>query len=218
MPTRISRSITFKNGWAAQIQQSPDILPKKIIVLLHGWTGDEYSMNIFVQNFSEDILFVSPRGPIATTRGGYGWAPIDEGAFPGSQEFLPAASTLAKELNSWIVLNGFNPSNLNLIGFSQGACMAYILSIKYKEMFEKTACLSGYLPAGLEIDLAPQLMIGKRYYISHGTLDETVPVLFARDSAKALNLAGADVNYCEENVGHKLSLPCFKGLEDFFHS
>jgi phospholipase/carboxylesterase len=218
VPTRISRQITFKNGWVAKVQQSPDKFPSKIIVLLHGWTGDEESMNIFVRNFNEDYLLISPRGSVISPQGGHGWVALEEKKFPGAQEFLPAAATLVEELKTWIVLNGYKPSNLNLIGFSQGACMAYILSIMYKDLFEKTACLSGYLPGGLENRLFPQSLAGQRFFITHGTLDETVPVEFARNSAKTLIAAGADVNYCEENVGHKLSLPCFKALENFIQN
>jgi phospholipase/carboxylesterase len=218
VPTRISRQIIFKNGWVAKIQQSPDSYPSKIIILLHGWTGDEESMNIFVRNFNEDYLLIFPRGPVTSPLGGYGWVAMEEKTFPSAQEFLSNAAMLVDQLKTWIVLNGYKPSNLNLIGFSQGACMAYILSIMYPDMFEKTACLAGYLPNGLENHLTPQSLVGHKYFISHGTLDETVPVELARNSVKVLDAAGAEVNYCEENVGHKLSLPCFKALEDFIRN
>jgi hypothetical protein len=31
-----------------------------------------------------------------------------------------------------------------------------------------------------------------------------------------LERAGAQVTYCEEDVGHKLSAPCFNALKSFF--
>jgi len=31
-----------------------------------------------------------------------------------------------------------------------------------------------------------------------------------------LENAGATVTYCEDNVGHKLSIKCFRGLEAFY--
>jgi hypothetical protein len=31
-----------------------------------------------------------------------------------------------------------------------------------------------------------------------------------------LEKAGATVTYCEEDVGHKLSAGCFRGLESYF--
>jgi phospholipase/carboxylesterase len=216
VPTRISQTITFSNGWFAQVQKSPDKTPGKVIILIHGWSGDEQSMNIFVRNFDQDFLMISPRGPVNTPQGGYGWVPITNNKFPRVSEFLQVSEVLATELKSWVVMNGYKPASLNLMGFSQGACMAYTLSILYKELFGKTACLSGYLPSGLEAFSPDSSLIGKKYFIAHGTLDETVPVELARKSVKSLNSTGAEVNYCEENVGHKLSLPCFKALEDFF--
>jgi phospholipase/carboxylesterase len=53
-------------------------------------------------------------------------------------------------------------------------------------------------------------------FIAHGTTDNLVPVEMARESANLLKQAGANVTYCEEEVGHKLSAPCFRGLEAFF--
>jgi predicted esterase len=53
-------------------------------------------------------------------------------------------------------------------------------------------------------------------FIAHGTDDDRVPVEKARLSAELLENAGAAVTYCEEQVGHKLSAKCFRGLEAFY--
>jgi len=53
-------------------------------------------------------------------------------------------------------------------------------------------------------------------FISLGTLYSLVPVERARQAASVLQLAGASVSYCEEEVGHKLSASCFRGLENYF--
>ena len=55
-------------------------------------------------------------------------------------------------------------------------------------------------------------------YITHGSLDELVPVKKARTAVEVLSRAGAKVSYCEESVGHKLSAACFNGMESFFNS
>jgi predicted esterase len=43
-----------------------------------------------------------------------------------------------------------------------------------------------------------------------------VPVGRARASVALLEQAGAQVTYCEDEVGHKVSIPCLHGLKKFF--
>jgi predicted esterase len=52
--------------------------------------------------------------------------------------------------------------------------------------------------------------------MAHGTQDALVPVARARQARQILLEAGAQVTYCEDDVGHKLSASCFRGLETFF--
>jgi predicted esterase len=47
-------------------------------------------------------------------------------------------------------------------------------------------------------------------------MDEMVNVQIARRSVELLKQAGADVTYCEDEVGHKLSAGCQRALETFF--
>ena len=53
-------------------------------------------------------------------------------------------------------------------------------------------------------------------FLAHGAFDEIVPVGRAREAVKLLGQAGAQVTYCEDDVGHKLSLSCFQSLQTFF--
>jgi predicted esterase len=47
-------------------------------------------------------------------------------------------------------------------------------------------------------------------------MDEMVPIGRARRVVKVMKNAGAEVLYCEEDVGHKLSSGCFRGLDEYF--
>jgi predicted esterase len=43
-----------------------------------------------------------------------------------------------------------------------------------------------------------------------------VPIDRARASIKILEEAGAQVTYCEDEVGHKVSVTCLRSLKQFF--
>jgi predicted esterase len=84
----------------------------------------------------------------------------------------------------------------------------------YPQRIARLAALAGFLP-----DLSPERPIpnltGQQVYIAHGRKDETIPVERARAAAKLLQAAGAEVDTCETEAGHKLPASCFSGLTRF---
>jgi phospholipase/carboxylesterase len=105
---------------------------------------------------------------------------------------------------------------LDLLGFSQGAALAGALTLIYPRRVRSLGLLSGFLPTAINANPADNSLNGLRVFIAHGTLDDRVPIRHARQAAATLQKAGAQVEFCEANVGHKLGLPCFKALESFF--
>jgi predicted esterase len=57
---------------------------------------------------------------------------------------------------------------------------------------------------------------GKPFFVAHGTKDEMVTIERARASIELLEQAGANVTYCEDEVGHKVSVTCLRSLKKFF--
>jgi phospholipase/carboxylesterase len=88
--------------------------------------------------------------------------------------------------------------------------------MKYPHRVESLAGLSGFLPEGAANLVKERPLVDKAVFVTHGTQDDLVPVARARRSVELLEMAGAQVTYCEEQVGHKLSSACFRGMESFF--
>jgi predicted esterase len=55
----------------------------------------------------------------------------------------------------------------------------------------------------------------KKIFVAHGTQDQMIPIDRARASMALLEQAGAQIIYCEEEVGHKLSVNCLRALETY---
>jgi predicted esterase len=70
------------------------------------------------------------------------------------------------------------------------------------------AVLSGFLPTGCE----PRALAGLPVFWSHGIKDSLVTVDQARADSRRLEVGGAQLTYCEADVGHKVGLPCVRGL------
>ena len=102
------------------------------------------------------------------------------------------------------------------MGFSQGAAMSNLLAFLYPQRIRKVGILAGFVPSGLEELVTKRPLEGKPFFVTHGTKDEMVTIDRARASMALLEQAGAKVTYCEDEVGHKISVTCLRALKDFF--
>lgn len=203
------------NGWVVRIHRPDGIGPFPVLLMLHGWTGDENSMWVFSPRLPKNTLMIAPRGLYSTHSSGYSWHPDLSRPWPWINDFQPAVEKVLTTISSNNFPDG-DFSQLHLIGFSQGTALAYAMAITNPVRIASVAGLSGFLPNGSSSWLKTERLKGMPIFIAHGTEDELVPVDKARVSARLLEDSGANVTYCEDKVGHKLSAKCFRGLEAFY--
>jgi phospholipase/carboxylesterase len=201
--------------WVVGLRQPDSHGPHPVYLLLHGWTGDENSMWIFAARLPRKGLLIAPRGIYPTPTGGYGWHTYQRGTSPHVADFYPAISKLQSLLTRLNFPSG-DFSRLNLVGFSQGAALALTFLLAFPEQVQSAAGLSGFLPDGTGDLARMQPIRNKKVFLAHGTKDELVPVLRARQAKDILDLAGVSVSYCEDEVGHKVSAACLREMESFF--
>lgn len=208
--------------------------PHPVLLLLHGWTGDESVMWIFASRLPSKYLIVSPRGLHKSPLGGYAWHAHRSNRWPSVEDFRPAVETLVDHLQTGnglqdALVNGMKDSaslkeilaradfsKVSLVGFSQGAALAYTYALLHPERVHLLGGLAGFMPERVEDLVIKQPLEGKKVFITHGTEDEIVPVEKARQSVELMERAGSKVTYCEQQAGHKLSASCFRALEVFF--
>ncbi len=202
------------SSWVGRVRQPAGGELAPMIVLLHGWTGDENVMWVFASRLPQKALIVAPRGIYPTPLGGYGWYPHQIGNWPSLDSLKPTS----QELDRLLQPENFpmaDLSQIHLIGFSQGAALAYTYALLNPLKVTSVAGLSGFLPLGSERVVSDHLLEGKAVFIAHGSQDDLVPVERARQAVEFFEQLGARVTYCEDEVGHKLSANCFRGLQAF---
>lgn len=192
--------------------------PMQLLVLIHGWTGDENSMWTLARNMPGKYSILAPRGPYPAPQGGYSWRPAEaEMTGPSSyDDLLSSAKGLIAFINEWAAFKRLQTQSFDLIGFSQGAAMIYILWSLISTRIKRMAILSGFLPEGTSMIMTGEQIAGKRVFLSHGRRDEMVPIKQARVAEKFLRSQGALVTYCESDAAHKVSKECLRSMEEFF--
>jgi phospholipase/carboxylesterase len=210
--------ITF-NGWTLRVREATGT-PPRLLLLIHGLTGDENVMWIFARDLSSGYWMIAPRAPHPSgmPQGGYSWrsAQTDAEDRPTLDELRESAETLLSFVDEYSSSVGIDASTFDLMGFSQGAAMASILAFLYPQRIGKVGMLAGFVPGGLEELTSQRPVEGKPFFVAHGTKDETIPIARARASVQVLEQAGAQVTFCEDNVGHKVSVNCLRALKAFF--
>lgn len=205
--------------WRLLVRDPEGRGPHPVIFLIHGWTGDERSMWVFASRLPKNALLLAPRAPypsISDGYGGYSWVQQRSSSLSTVADFSSGQTLFNDLLTELPKILKADYSKFSIIGFSQGAAFSYAYALNHPSRINKLAGLAGFLPEGCKDLATGEPLMGKDVYIAHGSRDETVPVAHAREAKKVMALAGAEVRYCEDDIGHKLGAQCFTQLADFF--
>jgi phospholipase/carboxylesterase len=187
-----------------------------MLIMLHGYGSHEQDLFSFAEELPDDLRIISVRAPYNNGFGGFAWYAInfdaDENKFSDldqARESLTKIQGLISELKTT-----YNPSKIFLLGFSQGAILSYAFSLNFPNQINHVVALSGYLIQ----DLLPALNnaeISTDYYISHGTVDQVIPVNWARKAPQYLKALGLLCVYSEYPVGHGVAPQNFYSFRDW---
>ncbi len=187
-----------------------------VTLMLHGWTGDENSMWVFTRELPVNQQIVTPRAIFPSTHpkfGGYSWTDHHEGEWSNIKDFDNAVERVEQLLLGLSRISEADYSQINLVGFSQGAALAYAFVLRHLQRVKRLACLSGFMPEGseqLKVDLK-----GLPVFIAHGSADDIVPVEKAEQARQFFVEAGAEVTFCLSDIGHRMDADCYKGFAHF---
>lgn len=178
-----------------------------LIILLHGWGGDERAMWVFENVLPPSSMAVSIRGLFPIEDGGYQWT-----REPPSTELdmtkYENASTYLRTVRDDLAAPPKDSTKVVFMGFSQGAALAFASTGMGYLKPDGIVTIAGFLPEG-----NTEHFSSVPIYWGHGIRDDRVPISRARGDVEKLQEAGADVSFCEVDVGHKLGVECAQGLE-----
>jgi len=172
------------------------------LVLLHGRGADEHDLFPLLDALDPErrLHGYSPRAPLALPPGGAHWYVVPRVGFPDAQTFAEGFGALTE----WFDALPYEPHEIVLGGFSQGAVMSYALGLgEGRPRTRALIALSGFIPTvdvwqpDLESPFAP-------IAIAHGTYDPVIPVEFGRHARTTLEADGAEVWYRESPIEHSI--------------
>ncbi|WKD86903.1 Carboxylesterase 2 [Polaribacter huanghezhanensis] len=195
-------------------QENPPLL-----LLLHGYGSNEEDLFSFASELPEELLIVSARAPFDMSFGGFSWYEIvldaDNEKSSNLEEARQSLSKIATFIDYIKATYKTDPNNTFLLGFSQGAILSYALSLNFPNKVNHVIALSGYINKELVPASVSELNITTDYYISHGTVDQVLPIDWARKAPIYLNENNLENVYSEYPVGHGVAPQNFYSFKDW---
>jgi phospholipase/carboxylesterase len=178
-----------------------------LLLLLHGYGSNEEDLFSFATELPDDYYIVSARAPYDMMYGSYAWYAInfdaDENKFSDLGQARASRDIIAGFIDELISSYPIDASNVTLIGFSQGAILGYAVALSYPEKVQRLVAMSGYLNLEIAVDDFKDFdLSGLKIFASHGTVDQVIPVEWARKSSPIIQSLGIDIVYKEYPVGH----------------
>ena len=179
-----------------------------LLILLHGYGSNELDLFSFAEELPDNLLIISLRAPYEMGHGGYAWYAInldsENNKFSDLNQARESLRKIATTIDNLKTQYATNPNNTFLLGFSQGAILSYALSFNFPNKIEHIIALSGYLNTELLPEDSNQ-KISTDYYISHGSVDQVIPVDWAKKVSLFLDSKGIQNEFSEYPVGHGIA-------------
>jgi phospholipase/carboxylesterase len=190
-----------------------------LLILLHGYGSNEEDLFSFASELPEQLLIVSVRAPFDMNFGGYAWYAItldaNDEKFSDLDEARQSLTKIATFIDFIKKTYKTDPNNTFLLGFSQGAILSYSLSLNYPNKVQHVIALSGYINEELIPTSITDNNIYTDYYISHGSVDQVLPVEWARKAPQYLKANKLEHVYSEYPVGHGVAPQNFYSFKEW---
>jgi phospholipase/carboxylesterase len=178
-----------------------------LLILLHGYGSNEDDLFSCAPELPEEFLIISARAPLTLGVDSYAWYTIHfdntKGKFSDTDEAIDARDKIATFIDEVIANYQVNADKVFLLGFSQGTILSYSIAMNYPEKVQHIIALSGYINQDLfSKNLEKKNYRNLDFFISHGSVDQVIPVEWAQNAPEFLNKLNIKNSYQEYMVGH----------------
>lgn len=178
-----------------------------LLILLHGYGSNEHDLFSFASELPDELFIVSARAPMTLGPDSYSWYTIhfdmNNGKFSDTDEAKIAIDKISHFIDEITENYEVDKNNIFLLGFSQGTILSYAVALNNPNKVQHVIALSGYINQ----DLISENRTFKNYsnldfFISHGSVDQVIPVEWGQNAPPFLNELGIKNSYQEYMVGH----------------
>ena len=202
--------------------REPEIKTNKnpLLLLLHGYGSNEQDLFSFSSELPDEYYVISARAPYDLQYGSYAWYAIN---FDGNQnkfsdhiQAVKSRDVISSFIDELIHNYPINAQQITLLGFSQGTILSYSVALSYPEKVQRVVALSGYLNEEITaVDYKSNDFSNLKMFVSHGTVDQVIPLSWAKKAPGILDSLQIPNVYKEYPVGHGVAPQNFADLKNW---
>ncbi|WP_035670954.1 alpha/beta hydrolase [Flavobacterium sp. 83] len=194
-----------------------------LLLLLHGYGSNEEDLFSFATELPDEYYIISARAPYSMQYGAYAWYAInfdaDENKFSDHEQAKISRNLIAQFIDELIQTYPIDAKNVTLIGFSQGSILSYAIALSHPDKVQRVVALSGYISEPiLEENYLRNDFTKLKIFHSHGTVDQVIPVEWARKTKPFLEKLGINSTYKEYPVGHGVAPQNFYDFKNWLEN
>ncbi|MEJ2113141.1 MAG: alpha/beta fold hydrolase [Flavobacteriaceae bacterium] len=191
-----------------------------VLIMLHGYGSDENDLFSFANELPKELFIISAKAPYSMMPFGNAWYAInfdaEKGKWNDNEQAIKSRDLVANFIDEVVEAYPVDKDNVTLLGFSQGTILSYAVALTYPEKVKNIIALSGYIHQ----DILPKNLNSKDFsnldfYCSHGSVDQVIPVEWARKNAPFLKSLHIKHQYSEFPVGHGVAPQNFYEFKDW---
>ena len=205
--------------------RAPKVIKEKnpLLLLLHGYGSNEEDLFSFSTELPDEYYIISARAPYDLQYGSYAWYAInfdaDENKFSDLEQAKSSRDLVLNFIDDLTANYPIDKNNVTLIGFSQGSLLSYAVALSNPEKVQRVVAMSGYL--NLEIvdeNYLKNNLKNLKIFASHGTVDQVIPIDWARKAKPILDNLGIETTYKEYPIGHGVSPQNFYDFKNWLNN
>ncbi|WP_298757444.1 alpha/beta fold hydrolase [uncultured Psychroserpens sp.] len=177
-----------------------------LLIMCHGYGSDENDLYSFAQELPEELFIISLRAPYSMQPFGNAWYAINfdaqQNKWNDVEQAIESRDKISNFIDEACATYPVNKENVTLLGFSQGTILSYAVALTYPEKVKNIVALSGYVSEDMITNSKNSDYSHLDFYCSHGSVDQVIPVDWARKTPKFLDHLGIKHTYSEFPVGH----------------
>ncbi len=181
-----------------------------LLLLLHGYGSNEEDLFSFAPELPDEYYVISARAPHNMQHGSYAWYSIDfdadENKFSDLNQAIESRDLVIEFINELIQNYQIDEKKITLVGFSQGAILSYAIGLSYPEKIKRVVAMGGYFNTEIaKVGFENNNFSNLKIFASHGTVDQVVPIDWARKAKPVMDSIGIKNEYKEYPIGHGIS-------------
>lgn len=177
-----------------------------LLLLLHGYGSNEADLFGFASELPDEYYVVAAQAPNSLQYNSYAWYAInfDQGMnkFTDDAQAKSSRDLIAKFIEELTDAYPIDKQQITLVGFSQGSILSYAVALSNPHLVQQVAALSGYIHQPIIENTSDKDYSNLRVFASHGTVDQVIPIQWARMVQPFLEDLNIAVTYREYPVGH----------------